>query len=229
VAKPAAIAGAIAIAIGGAAIAFAVTRPAAGGMSETQTAAMAGAVARLDGAISAARAAVQARASTLSTYLFVRTAVATDAATAADQVKGGELQFSPENGEVLELGRIVQASQAVEELMVQPAGGMRHAHGGAAGGYADLADDQLVITEVVSGTERPLAGPTDVSSMTRSDQTDNHLEMLCKGSTITARVNGNDVVSVQNADYAQGGMVIGAGAPGAAFEAHFKNLLVTRQ
>ena len=144
-ARPAAVAGAIAIALGGVAIAFAVTRSAAGGMSEDQKAA----VAKLDGALGAPHAAVQARASTLSTYLFVRTAVGTDAATAADQVKGGELQFSPENGEVLELGRIVQASNAVEELMVQPSGGMRHAHGGTVGSYDELAGNQLVITEVV--------------------------------------------------------------------------------
>ncbi|HEX3474646.1 MAG TPA: serine/threonine-protein kinase [Kofleriaceae bacterium] len=148
-ARPGAVAGAVAIALGGAAIAFAVTRPATGGMSETQTAAMAGAIARLDGDIRAARAAVQERASTLSTILFVRTAVATDAKTAADQVTGGELQFAPRNGEVLELGRIVRNTSAVDELMVQPSGSMRHAHGGAVGSYAEIAGGALEITEVV--------------------------------------------------------------------------------
>jgi hypothetical protein len=148
-ARSAAIAGAVAIALGGAAIGFAVTRPASGGMSEAQTAAMAGAVARLDGAISAARAAVQERASTLSKLLPVRSTIGSDAATVADQVKRGELEFAPGEGEILELGQIKKAAKsAVEELMVQPAGAMHNMHDGAAGSYADVVDNQLVITEV---------------------------------------------------------------------------------
>jgi serine/threonine-protein kinase len=149
VARGAALAGAVAIALGGAAIAFAVTRSAAGGMSEAQTAAMTGAVAKLDGAISAARAAVQERASTLSKLIPVRATIGSDAATVADQVKRGELEFARGEGEILELGQIKKAAKgAVEELMVQPAGAMHNMHGGAAGSYADVVDNQLVITEV---------------------------------------------------------------------------------
>ena len=141
--------GGLVILSGCAAIGYAVTRPASGGMSEAQTSAMVAAIARLDGGVRAACAAVQERARTLSKYLFVRTAVAGDAVTVTDQVKGGELQFSLENGEVLELGRIVQASNVVEELLIQPAGAMHAAHEGRVGSYAGLVDDQLMITEVV--------------------------------------------------------------------------------
>ncbi|HEX7841772.1 MAG TPA: hypothetical protein VF469_30085, partial [Kofleriaceae bacterium] len=146
--KAFAVAGAIVIVLGGAAIGYAVTRPASGGMSDAQSAAMASAVARLDGDINTARAAVRERASTLSTVLFVRTAVGADAVTAADQVKGGELQFAPKDGEILELGRIVKGTNAVEGLMIQPAGAMHTAHEGMVGSYAELVGEQLVITEV---------------------------------------------------------------------------------
>ncbi|HEX8111835.1 MAG TPA: serine/threonine-protein kinase [Kofleriaceae bacterium] len=148
-ARPAAVAGAIAIALGGALIAYAVTRSGSGGMSETQTAAMAGAIAKLDGAISAARAAAHERASTLSKLLPVRATIGSNSATVADQVKRGELEFAPGEGEILELAQVKKAPDSkIEELMVQPVGAMHNMHGGAAGSYADVVDHQLVITEV---------------------------------------------------------------------------------
>ena len=140
--------GAIVVLGGGAAIGYAVTRKATGGMSAMQSSAMAGAVAQLDGDIKAARTAVQVRASTLSTLPQVRAAVVTDAATVADAVSHGELQFTPENGEILELGRIIKGANKVESLMLQPAGAMRKSHAGAIGSYVELVDDQIVITEV---------------------------------------------------------------------------------
>jgi hypothetical protein len=148
VARSFAVAGAIAIVLGGAAVGYAVTRKASGGMSEAQGAAMAGAIARLDGDINAARAAVHTSASQLSTLLAVRAAVATDAKTVADQVAHGELAFTLDPGDLLELGRVVKATSAVEELMVLPAGAMKVAHEGMIGSYVELVDDKLVITEV---------------------------------------------------------------------------------
>jgi serine/threonine-protein kinase len=147
------IAGAVVIVLGGAAIGYAVTRKGAGGMTEAQTAAMATAVAKLDGGIDAGRKVVQARASTLSVVLAVRAAVATDAKTATDQVKGGELQFSPKDGEVLELGRVVKATSKAEVLLVQPPGAPSRAHDGIVGSYAELVDHaeqpkHLMLTEV---------------------------------------------------------------------------------
>src|SRR4029079_17954428 len=58
-------------------------------------------------------------------------------------------QFAPQNGEILELGRIVKATNQVEELLLQPPDAMRKSHDGMAGSYAELVDDQIVITEVV--------------------------------------------------------------------------------
>jgi hypothetical protein len=147
VGKTLAVAGAIAIIGGGAAIGYAVTRKATGGMSEAQTAAMTQAVAQLDGEIKAKRARVEERAKTLSGVLTVRAAVATDADTVADQVANGEL--APQSGEILELGRIVKATNQVEELLLLPPDAMRKSHDGMAGSYVELVDDQVVITEVV--------------------------------------------------------------------------------
>ncbi len=143
-----AAAGAIVIIGGGAAIGYAVTRKATGGMLPEQTAAMASAVGQLDSAITAARAAVHTSASQLSALLPVRAAVATNAATVTDQVAHGELAFTLDKDEILELGRVVKATNAVEELMVLPAGAMHAAHEGMVGSYAELADNQIVVTEV---------------------------------------------------------------------------------
>src|SRR6188474_3476739 len=136
--RPFLLAGAAMIAAGAAAIGYAVTRSAGAGMSETQTAAMIGAVAKLDGDINAARSAVHERAATLSGLQAVRAAAATDAATAADMVTRGELAFSPGAGEVVELGHVVKATGAVVSLMRQPADRMAMSHKGVPGAYAEL-------------------------------------------------------------------------------------------
>src|SRR5262249_32650016 len=90
-AKPFAVAGTLLIRVGGAAIGYAVTRNASGGMTESQSAAMASAVGKLDGDINAARAAVHTSATQLSNLLAIRASVSTDAKTVADQVAHGEL------------------------------------------------------------------------------------------------------------------------------------------
>ena len=143
-----AVAGAIVILGGGAAIGYAVTRKATSGMSPAQSAAMASAVEKLDGSINAARAGVRERASTLSTIPQVQAVIKTDTATVADAVRGGELKFPTAAGEILELGRVVKGTNVVEQLLLQPAGSMRKSHDGALGSYVELVDDQIAITEV---------------------------------------------------------------------------------
>ena len=113
---------------------------------------MASAVGQLDSAITAARAAVHTSANQLSALLPVRAAVATNAATVADLVAHGELAFTLDKDEILELGRVVKATNAVEELMVLPAGAMHAAHEGMVGSYAELAAGQIVVTEVAKVT-----------------------------------------------------------------------------
>jgi hypothetical protein len=142
------VVGAVVILGGGAAIGYAVTREATAGMSPVQSAAMTRAVDQLDGDIKAARTAVHERAETLSQLPVVRTAILTDAATVADQVAHGELQFTPRDGEILELGRLVKATHKLEPLMLQPSGAMRKSHDGLTGTYAELVGEQIVITEV---------------------------------------------------------------------------------
>jgi hypothetical protein len=156
-----AVAGAIVIIGGGAAIGYAVTRKATGGMSPAQSAAMASAIGQLDGDIKAKRAAIQARATTLSGLQAVRGAVLTDKRTAADMLQGGELQFSPQNGEILQLGRIIKATNAAEALVLQPDGAMDKAHDGMAGSYVELIGDQIVITEVTTVIQVPPLPPGD--------------------------------------------------------------------
>jgi Protein kinase domain len=156
-----AVAGAIVILGGGAAIGYAVTRKATSGMSPVQSAAMGAAVAQLDGDIKAARAAVHERATTLSTIPQVRAVIVTDAATAADAVRGGELRFPADSGEILELGRVVKGTNTVELFLLQPPGSMRKSHDGAVGSYVELVDDQIAITEVA-----PVL-PTEVADQAR--------------------------------------------------------------
>jgi hypothetical protein len=144
--------GAVVIIGGGAAIGYAVTRKATGGMSPVQTAAMATAVSQLDGDIKAARTAVHERASTLSEPQPVSAAIVTDTATVNELVTRGYLV--PKDGEILELGRVTKATAKVETLLLLPPpapgpGTVHASHDGMAGSYVELAGAQIVITEVV--------------------------------------------------------------------------------
>ena len=147
-ARTLAVAGAIVIALGGAAIGYAVTRKATRGMSAMQSAAMTRAVDKLDGAINEARRVVAAHATTLSAPAVVRGAIVTDSATLADLVAHGEIV--PESGEILELGRIDKTTSKVEQLLLVPRGAKGASHDGKAGSYVEIAGDQIVITEVVN-------------------------------------------------------------------------------
>jgi Protein kinase domain len=157
VGRAAAIIGAIVLVLGGGAIGYAVTRTAAGGMSGAQSTAMSAAVAQLDGDIKAARSAVQARARTLSGLPVVRRAIITDARTVTDLVAGGELAFAS-NGELIELGRIVNDTKVVETLLLEPAGAKTQSHGGKPGSYLEVVGEQLVITEIAP-VDPPDAAP----------------------------------------------------------------------
>jgi hypothetical protein len=145
VGKAFAVAGAIVIVLGGAAIGYAVTRHETGGMSETQSAAMASAVARLDGDLKALGDVVHARAASLSAPAAIRSAIGTDAATVGDLIARGD--FVPEKDESLELGQVEKATSRIEVLL--PRGAVRASHDGAIGRYVELAGDQLLITEVI--------------------------------------------------------------------------------
>jgi hypothetical protein len=142
-----AIVGALVIILGGAAIGYALTRKASGGMSAMQTAAMAGAIERLNGEIKASRTAVQTRAITLSAPVAVHAAIVTDVASVVNLVDRGDLV--PAKDEILELGRITRATSSVEQLLIVPKGAMTVSHDGKVGSYAELVGDELVITEVV--------------------------------------------------------------------------------
>jgi hypothetical protein len=151
VASTVAALGAIAIAAGGLAIGYAVTREATREMSTAQTAAMATAVSQLDGEIKAARGQVQERARTLSELLNVQAAIATDLGTVANLVARGD--FVARSGEVLELGRVtLDAPRQVERLNLQPSDAVSRSHAGVTGSYVELVDGRIVITEVVQVT-----------------------------------------------------------------------------
>jgi hypothetical protein len=175
VGRAAAIAGAIAIIAGGAAIGYAVTRQAAVGMSEAQSVAMATAVGKLDSQIASKRAEVHERARTLSELPLIRRAIVTDAKTFVDLVngaKGGELanlskEGAPADSEILEIGGVSSDSGKLELWLLQPAAAPRMAHDGAPGIYVDLIGAQITITEVVKVVPLEAGKPPGYLSITR--------------------------------------------------------------
>src|SRR5262249_11902388 len=68
----------------------------------------------------------------------------------------GELQFTPQTGEVIELGQVVKEMPPTP-LLIQPDGAMHSPHAGKPGSYAELANDQIVITDVVAVTPKDRA------------------------------------------------------------------------
>lgn len=141
-------AGAALLVLGGAALGFALTRKAQGGLAPEKIELMSVAVANLDGDIKAARASVDQRASTLAEVPAIRGAVATDPVTAADMA-GREITFKPAPGEVIELGQNPKPTGASISLLVLPQGGMRSSKSGVVGGSAELQGDQLLVTKTV--------------------------------------------------------------------------------
>jgi hypothetical protein len=155
VAKTALVAlGAILLAGGGGLAGYGLTRKATGGMTPEQSEAMGSAIAQLDGDVKTARATVKERANTLATFPTTTAAIGTDKDTAKDQLQGGELQFQPQTGEVVEIGQIVKAGGKREVLLVQPVGGMINSHNGMVGSYADLMGDKAQIVEVAAVTSK---------------------------------------------------------------------------
>ncbi len=132
---------------GGGAVGYGVTRKGTGGMSPEASSAMTSAIGQLDGDIKAARATVHERALTLASILQVQAVVATDVATAKNDLASGELQFAPMRGEVIELGQTLNGKDPTQ-LLIQPDGAMRSSHAGKPGSYAELMGDQVVVTEV---------------------------------------------------------------------------------
>ncbi|HEY0479725.1 MAG TPA: serine/threonine-protein kinase [Kofleriaceae bacterium] len=143
--KAFAVAGAVIIIAGSAAIGYALTRKAPGGMSDAQAGAMASAVTRLDGDIKALGDVIHARAVSLAEPAAIRSAIGTDVATVDDLVTRGD--FVPQKGERLELGQIDKPASRIEVLL--PRGTARASHDGVVGSYVELAGDQLLITEIV--------------------------------------------------------------------------------
>ncbi len=163
------IAGAALIVIGGGALGYGVTRKAVGGMTPERTAAMGAAASSLDGDIKAARASVEQKAKTLAEVSTVRAAVGTDVVTATDMV-GKEIAFKPDPGEVIELGQIPKAGGAAVSLAVLPKDGMRSSQSGKTGAFAELVDDQLLVTqtsEVIPSDEALATQVTGFVTVTR--------------------------------------------------------------
>jgi hypothetical protein len=143
--------GAILIVGGGAALGFAVTRKATGGMTQDETRAMDSAIAQLDGDLKAARTAVQEHASDLSGVIQVRAAVSSDAKTARDQLAEGDL-LKAKAGETVEIGQVVKAGDPAEPLLIQPEGAAKSPHGDKAGNYTELDGSMLLVSTVARVT-----------------------------------------------------------------------------
>jgi hypothetical protein len=148
--------GALLVVVGGAALGYGVTRKPTGGMTPQASQAMGAAIGQLDGDVKAARATVKERAATLSTLQQVQAAAATDAATAKDMLEKGELAFTLQPGEVIELGQIKKGEPA-QVLLLQPDGAMKSPHAGTPGSYTDLMGDSLAVMEVAPVKPREMA------------------------------------------------------------------------
>ncbi len=152
--------GALLIVGGGATLGYALTRNAATTqeISGEAQAAMASAIAQLDGEISGARGKVRELASTLSQLQAVVAVVVTDEASARDAYDRGELKFATQPGELIEIGQL--AGTKVKTLLVQPEGtatpalNMPDSHGGSAGSYTQMMDGKFRITEVAHVTPK---------------------------------------------------------------------------
>jgi hypothetical protein len=140
--------GAVLLVGGGALAGYGLTRTPAG-VAPQVDGEMGSAVAQLDADVKASSASVKERAATFASLQQVIAAIETDEETTKDMFRSGELKFVPRPGEVIELGQ-VPAGEDPAPLLVQPEGGMRTPRAGETGSFADLMDDKLVITEVVS-------------------------------------------------------------------------------
>jgi hypothetical protein len=139
---------------GGATLGYALTQKAeVAEISGDAKAAMASAIAQLDGEISGARGKVSDVATTLSTLQPVVAVVVTDEASAKDAYDRGELKFGTQAGELIEIGQLIGTKR--KTLLVQPdAKAMPDSHGGTAGSYTQLMDGKFRITEVVHVTPK---------------------------------------------------------------------------
>ena len=146
--------GALVLVAGGAVAGYGVTRKATGGLTPQASEAMGSSIAQLDGDVKTARLVVKERANTLATIQTTSVAIGTDKGTAKDQLEGGELQFQPQTGEVVEIGQIAKKDNKREVLLVQPVGGMINSHNGIVGSYADLMGDKALIVEVAAVTSK---------------------------------------------------------------------------
>ncbi|MFN8634672.1 MAG: hypothetical protein U0893_12515 [Chloroflexota bacterium] len=102
------------------------------------------------------------------------------------------------------------------------------------GGYSAVvypADGRVGLRRILTSTT-PVTIADQVVPAVQRGNASNHVEMTCQGSTIALKVNGTEVLSVQDNTYKRGYMYIGHGAlrgspePG---EARFDNLSVTQR
>src|SRR5687767_8499820 len=135
------------IVAGGAALGYALTRKAQGGMTPKATGEMQAAMTQLDSEITKARSQLRGGAEQLAKLPVVRSVVVTNPETARDAVEKGELNFSPNANEVIVLGQVIEGKATT--LVAQPADAKAMSSNGTPGSYADLIDNWLAIREVV--------------------------------------------------------------------------------
>lgn len=149
-------AGLISLGLGGGLAVFGATRATTRSPSSDATAAMSTAIGQLDGDLKATLATVKERAATIAEILQVQAAVATNEDTARDMWRTGALKFTPQTGEIIELGQIV-AGKEPTPLLIQPDGAARSPHVASPGSYSELVDNQILVTQVAPVTPRDRA------------------------------------------------------------------------
>lgn len=121
-----------------------------------QSAATAAAIGQLDGDLKTTLATLKERAATIADILQVQAAVATNEDTARDMWRTGALKFTPQDGEIIELGQVL-TDKAPTPLLIQPEGAARSPHSGKPGIYAELVENQILITQVTPVAPRDRA------------------------------------------------------------------------
>ena len=95
----------------------------------------------------------------------------------------------------------------------------------------DVGTGAAWITRWTNGEQARLTEPRRHPSIRSGNET-NRVELTCAGSTISARVNGEEVVSAQDATYVNGALKFGTGTfagRSGTLEARFDNLVVTQR
>ncbi len=91
--------------------------------------------------------------------------------------------------------------------------------------FSISGDGYYLITKFVDGSPEPLGANWRPSEAIHQGQATNVIEVICQGSTLTLRVNGQELAQVQDSQFSHGDIALYAGSfYESGVEVHFDNL-----